>query len=155
MSDSHTHVVVEAAHYQQGERYEPGEPITPTERELERFPFRFEERDDGDAETETETEEAETQTAPDADAEEDPDSESDAESESEASGAEEADAESESESEADGFPGDFEDAKDFVDRTPMERVINDLETGEYDAHLDEIETAADRQGVQDAIDERR
>lgn len=50
--------------------------------------------------------------------------------------------------------GTFE-AEAFVDRTPMSEVIEDLETGDYDGHLDAIEAAADRKGVQTAIDERR
>lgn len=47
------------------------------------------------------------------------------------------------------------DAEAFAGRTPMSKVVDDLETGEYDDHLDAIEAAADRVGVQDAIDERR
>lgn len=43
----------------------------------------------------------------------------------------------------------------FVDRTPMGDVIDDVESGEYDAHLDEIEAEADRQGVLDAVTERQ
>jgi len=46
------------------------------------------------------------------------------------------------------------DAEAFVDRTPMEDVVADIESGDYDEHLEAIESAADRQGVQDAIDER-
>jgi hypothetical protein len=47
------------------------------------------------------------------------------------------------------------DAAAFVDRTPMEDVVQDIKSGEYDEHLDAIEAAAERNGVQDAIDERR
>lgn len=47
------------------------------------------------------------------------------------------------------------DASSFVDRTPMGEVIDDLESGDYDEFLDAIEAEADREGVQDAIDERR
>jgi len=47
------------------------------------------------------------------------------------------------------------DAADFVDRTPMSEVVEDLETGLYDDHLDAIEAEADRVGVQEAIDARR
>jgi hypothetical protein len=57
---------------------------------------------------------------------------------------------------------DSDDAFDpaaFVDRTPMDDVIADIESGDYDAHLDAIEAAEaegrDRDGVADAIDERR
>jgi hypothetical protein len=56
--------------------------------------------------------------------------------------------------ETDDGPEEF-DAESFVDRTPMSEVVEDLETGDYDDHLDEIEATADRVGVQDAIDERR
>jgi hypothetical protein len=47
------------------------------------------------------------------------------------------------------------DAAAFVDRTPMDDVVADIESGEYDAHLDAIEAEASRQGVLDALDERR
>lgn len=47
------------------------------------------------------------------------------------------------------------DAETFVDRTPMADVIDDLETGEYDDYLDAIESAADRQGVIEAVEARR
>jgi len=51
------------------------------------------------------------------------------------------------------------DAAAFVDRTPMEGVVTDIESGEYDAHLDTIEAAEaearDRQGVADAVAARR
>jgi len=47
------------------------------------------------------------------------------------------------------------DAAAFVDRTPMEAVVEDIESGEVDAHLEEIAAAADRVGVQDAVESRR
>jgi len=47
------------------------------------------------------------------------------------------------------------DAAEFVDRTPMEDVIGDIESGDYDEHLDAIEEEASRDGVEDAVDERR
>jgi len=51
------------------------------------------------------------------------------------------------------------DAESFVDRTPMEEVVSDIESGDYDEHLDAIEAAEaagrDRDGVADAINERR
>lgn len=47
------------------------------------------------------------------------------------------------------------DAEAFIDRTPMETVIQDLETGAYDDHLDAVEAVAERQGVLDAVDDRR
>ena len=46
------------------------------------------------------------------------------------------------------FPEPFERADEFVDRTPIDIVENDIKTGEYDAHLDEIETAERRRGEQ-------
>lgn len=57
----------------------------------------------------------------------------------------------------DGGTGDNDDfdAAAFADRTPMETVISDIESGEYDGHLDAIEAEASREGVKDAIDARR
>lgn len=55
--------------------------------------------------------------------------------------------------------GEFESAEAFVDRTPMDDVIADLESGQYDDNLDAIEQAEsdgrDRDGVHEAIDARR
>ncbi|WP_049979367.1 hypothetical protein [Halolamina rubra] len=51
----------------------------------------------------------------------------------------------------DGF-----DAEAFVDRTPMDDVVDDIHAGEADEHLDELSELDDlRVGVQDAIGERR
>lgn len=47
------------------------------------------------------------------------------------------------------------DADGFVDRTPMREVTSDIEAGEADDHLDAVAAAADRQGVQNALDARR
>lgn len=47
------------------------------------------------------------------------------------------------------------DAAEFVDRTPMATVIDDLESGDYDEHLDAIEGEASRRGVLDAVSARR
>jgi hypothetical protein len=47
------------------------------------------------------------------------------------------------------------DAEAFVDRTPMEAVIDDIHAGEADGHLDAVYDAADRVGVTDAVGERR
>lgn len=51
------------------------------------------------------------------------------------------------------------DAESFVSRIPMSDVVDDIESGEFDAQLDAIEAAEaagkDRIGVQEAIDERR
>ena len=58
--------------------------------------------------------------------------------------------------------GDEDDAFDaaaFVDRTPMDDVVEDIESGEVDAHLEEVAAAEaegrDRQGVADAVTDRR
>lgn len=63
--------------------------------------------------------------------------------------------ETDSDTDEDAEPAAEFDATAFVDRTPMSVVIEDLETGDYDTHLDAIEAAAERVGVQDAIEERR
>jgi hypothetical protein len=51
------------------------------------------------------------------------------------------------------------DAEAFVDRTPMDDVVDDIEAGEADGHLDGVEAAEeadrDRNGVMDAIEDRR
>lgn len=51
------------------------------------------------------------------------------------------------------------DAEEFVDRTPVSDVVDNIESGEYDDHLDEILEAEqenrDRKSVQDAVEERR
>jgi hypothetical protein len=64
------------------------------------------------------------------------------------------DDDSDDEAEAEGF-----DAASFVDRTPMDDVVEDLESGDYDDHLDAIAAAEadkrDREGVADAVDARR
>lgn len=64
----------------------------------------------------------------------------------------EVEAEDEDEDNADGE--EF-DAAEFVDRTPMADVTDDLESGEYDEHLDAIESEASRRGVLDAVRARR
>lgn len=65
-----------------------------------------------------------------------------------------ADDSTEPDEEASGF-----DAEAFVDRTPLDDVVDDIESGEYDEHLDEIgdaeENGRDRDGVTDAIEERQ
>lgn len=60
------------------------------------------------------------------------------------------DDESEGESAAEEF-----DAESFVDRTPMDDVVEDIRAGEVDDHLDAVSEAADRVGVTDAVGERR
>jgi len=47
------------------------------------------------------------------------------------------------------------DAGEFVDRTPMSEVVEDIKSGDYDAHLEAISEVAEREGVQNAVDERR
>lgn len=47
------------------------------------------------------------------------------------------------------------DADEFVDRTPMDDVVDDIESGDYDDHLDAIADAAGRNGVLDALEARR
>jgi hypothetical protein len=51
------------------------------------------------------------------------------------------------------------DAALFVDRTPMDNVVEDIESGDYDDHLDAIAAAEregrNRQGVADGVDARR
>lgn len=51
--------------------------------------------------------------------------------------------------------GDEFDVGDFLDRTPMDDVVEDIRNGEADDHLDEIEDRADREGVQNAVENRR
>lgn len=46
------------------------------------------------------------------------------------------------------------DADSFLDRTPMTAVIEDIESGMVDAHLEQLAEQADRMGVQDAIADR-
>lgn len=77
-------------------------------------------------------------------------------------GAERAEAMPRATMEADGVEYEDEpnfDAEAFVDRTPMAEVIEDIERGEFDDHLDAIEAAEadnrDRVGVADAIADRR
>jgi len=50
----------------------------------------------------------------------------------------------------DGF-----DAAAFVDRTPVDDVVDDIEAGEADDHLDAVAEAADRVSVEDAVGQRR
>jgi len=71
----------------------------------------------------------------------------------------EADASETDESESHESAADDFDAESFVDRTPMADVVGDIESGDYDAHLDAIARAEtegrDRNGVADAIAARR
>lgn len=56
----------------------------------------------------------------------------------------------EAESEAETF-----DVGEFLDRTPVDDVVEDIAAGEADGHLDEIAEEASRVTVQDAVGERR
>jgi len=56
---------------------------------------------------------------------------------------------------ADEAPADEFDAGAFVDRTPMDDVVEDIRAGEADDHLDAVAEVAERVGVQDAIGKRR
>lgn len=47
------------------------------------------------------------------------------------------------------------DVDAFLDRTPMADVVDDIAAGDADGHLDAVASAADRKGVQDAVDDRR
>ena len=47
------------------------------------------------------------------------------------------------------------DAEEFVDRKPMDDVIEDIHAGEADDHLTAVQDAAERVGVSDAVGERR
>jgi hypothetical protein len=47
------------------------------------------------------------------------------------------------------------DAAAFVDRTPVEDVVEDIEAGEVDDHLDAVAEAASRVTVEDAVGQRR
>jgi len=51
---------------------------------------------------------------------------------------------------ADGF-----DVDAFLDRTPVDDVVEDIEAGEVDDHLDAVAEAAGRVTVEDAIGQRR
>lgn len=67
-------------------------------------------------------------------------------------------ADREAAAEGDSEDDDF-DAQSFVDRTPQKRVIADLESGDYDEHLDDIAEAEERgrgrRGVASAVNDRR
>lgn len=58
-------------------------------------------------------------------------------------------------SEADADDTSDFDAAAFVDRTPMDDVIADIEAGVADDHLDAVAEEASRQGVLDAVSERQ
>lgn len=59
------------------------------------------------------------------------------------------------ESGADGGTETEFDVGEFLDRTPVDDVADDIKAGEADGHLDELLEEASRVTVQDAIGERR
>lgn len=54
------------------------------------------------------------------------------------------------EGDTDESDGEF-DAESFLDRTPMDDVIEDIESGMVDAHLSELSAQAERKGVKEAL----
>jgi hypothetical protein len=68
-------------------------------------------------------------------------------------GGDDADAEND-EADADGSSGDF-DATAFTDRTPVSDVVDDIEAGEADGHLDAVKEADDRVTVEQAVEDRK
>lgn len=72
-------------------------------------------------------------------------------------GEDEVDSPGDDQADDDGDVGEDEgfDPSGFVDRTPMSDVVDDIHAGEVDDHLDAVQEAAERVGVQDAIGERR
>ncbi|MFB6237523.1 MAG: hypothetical protein ABEH81_04045 [Halopenitus sp.] len=56
----------------------------------------------------------------------------------------------EAEAEAETF-----DVGEFLDRTPVDDVVENIAAGEADGHLDEVAEEASRVTVQDAVGERR
>lgn len=47
------------------------------------------------------------------------------------------------------------DVESFVDRTPVSDVVEDIEAGDVDGHLDAVEATADRVSVEQAVEDRR
>jgi hypothetical protein len=62
--------------------------------------------------------------------------------------------ESDAEPATDADQGDF-DVEAFVDRTPVEVVIDDIDAGKADGHLDAVAEADGRVTVQKAVEDRR
>lgn len=58
-------------------------------------------------------------------------------------------------SESDDDSDDEFDADAFLNRNLDDGVIDDIKSGDYDEHLDAIASAAGRETVRDAVDERR
>jgi len=56
---------------------------------------------------------------------------------------------------ADDAGDDGFDATAFLDRTPVDDVVDDIEAGEADDHLDAVAEAAERVTVEDAVGQRR
>ena len=101
--------------------------------------------------------------AADADADSDSDSDDGSDTAGESNAAAEADGDADAGDENDGhrFYSDADqfNAQAFVERTPQRDIRSDLDSGEYDAHLDAILEAEEahkgRQGVHEAVEERR
>lgn len=111
-----------------------------------------EDEDDGEVELD---EDELSLTAESPDIEDDTDDETEAEAEVEA----EVEVESEDGDDVEAAVEDEFDAEAFVDRTPQNAVIEDIQSGEYDHLLDEIEAAEregrDRRGVERALASRQ
>lgn len=59
-----------------------------------------------------------------------------------------------SDTDSDGADDGF-DVESFVDRTPVFEVVDDIEAGEADGHLDAVKAADDRVTVEEAVDSRK
>jgi len=90
----------------------------------------------------------------------DPSADDEADSESRDSGDEAAAPDGDnSDDEAGGDSDDDDDdtfnVESFLDRTPVDVVVEDIEQGQVDDHLDTVEAAADRVTVERAVDDRQ
>lgn len=126
-SERQTYRLVRGDHYHKGERLERGDTFEPSDTEIQTAGHKLEPVADTGSAVNASTETAEA-SAPDTRIPTPEDH---------------------------NFPGGFDNAEAFVDRTPLSKVVEDLESGDYDGHLDAIEAAAERQGVLDEVAERR
>ncbi len=69
-------------------------------------------------------------------------------------GDDEGETDSDEQADQDDETDDF-DVDAFLDRTPVDDVVEDIEAGEVDDHLDAVAEAAGRVTVEDAIGQRR
>jgi hypothetical protein len=83
----------------------------------------------------------------------DPDDDTDTEADAESDDANDVVAEDESDNE-DTAAGDI-DVNAFLNRTPMADVVDDITAGVADEQLNAVAAAAERKGVQEAVEERR